>query len=76
MRMHPRERIVQKASSDLRKMLLGWFKISEELTTAEEIMVLSTVMHDLIGGALKMAIRQERHGTTDVPGGIDAGTNG
>lgn len=69
MRMHPRERAVRKARSALQSCLTQWLQ-HHDLTTYEEIMVISDVMGSAITGAMKLAIREERHGNTDTPGGI------
>lgn len=69
MRMHPRERVVRKARSALQSHLTQWLK-HHDLTTYEEIMVISDVMGSTITGAMKYAIREERHGDQNTPGGI------
>lgn len=66
-RIHPREAIVNKAENDLRTAIAAAVR---ELTTAEELRVLASVFGDRVGGIAKYAIREERHGKTDKPGGI------
>lgn len=69
MKRHPREQYVREARGELQKSLLKWLEFFD-LTTAEEVMVLTTVMSGLITGTMKYAIREERHGDANVPGGV------
>lgn len=69
-RMHPREQKVNSAKHDL---LEAWMKAYEkyELTTGEMLRVLTEFNSDQVGSIAKYAIREERHGRTDKPGGIE-----
>lgn len=69
MKRHPREQYVREARGELQKSLLKWLEFFD-LTTAEEVMVLTTVMSGLITGTMKYAIREERHGDANVTGGV------
>ena len=65
--MHPREKLVTNAEQVLRKACL---KVSDGLTTAEYLRVVTSVLSDEVQGMLKLMIRQERHpDNPDKPGG-------
>jgi hypothetical protein len=66
-KLHPRERIVAKAENDLRTAVA---EAVRDLTTGEELRVLAAVFGDRVGGIAKYAIRDERHGKSDKPGGL------
>lgn len=65
-RMHPRVQIVNKAETKLRETLL---EIQRDLTEPEFLGVVAGMLGEQIGHIAKYAIRQERHGRTDKPGG-------
>lgn len=65
--MHPRAAIVRTAQTDLQKVIGEWLE-RHDLTTVEELAVLNHTLSGTIGGTLKFAIRQERHGDDDTPG--------
>lgn len=69
MRPHPRERAVRKARSALQSHLTQWLR-HHELTTYEEILIITSVMGEAITGAMKYGIRIERHGDPNTPGGL------
>jgi hypothetical protein len=60
MKLHPRHRLVSKARQDLRKKVLEWFNETPELTTAEELEIISEVLLGLIQGTAKMIVKEER----------------
>ena len=64
---HPRELVVTKATLDLNAALL---KIIEPLTDGETLRVISDVFGGFLSSWAKYAIRDERHGTTEKPGGV------
>lgn len=66
--IHPREKKTRDAENDLRTALAEIAR-KYELTRFEEISVVNRVLSDTIGTICKYAIRQERHGNTDKPGG-------
>lgn len=70
-KIHSREREVEKAEMDLRSRLLEWMK-EHDLTTYEHLRVVNQVLSGEIAGTLKYAIREERHGNTDTPGGLES----
>lgn len=69
--IHERETLVHKAEMKLREKLLEATGSDEfkELTSAEYLKVINIVFSDKIASFLKFAIRKERHGNTDDPGG-------
>lgn len=69
MRRHPREQYVREARGELEKSLLKWLEFFN-LTTAEEVMVLTTVMSNAITGTMKYAIREERYNDGVAAGGV------
>jgi len=71
-RLHKREKPVKEAELALRERLLNWEKDwIEKLTTAEYLSVLVRVLSETLQSILKYAIRQERHGNTNKPGGLE-----
>ena len=70
-RIHRREKLITEAENNLRAAIQASGIRKMELTTAEYLQVLARIMHDEISGTLKSAIRQERHGDTDKPGGLE-----
>jgi hypothetical protein len=70
MRMHERETIVREAENNLREKMLQFAnEYAEKLTHYEYMRVVHGVLSDDIGSQIKYAIRYERHGDTDKPGG-------
>lgn len=69
--MHPRQKIMHDAQRDLQKQVYEWLQ-RHDLTTIEELHIINYVLSNTIGGTLKYALREERHGDTDTPGGIEA----
>ncbi len=65
-RVHEREKLVKAAELKLGGMVAD---ACGDLTTAESLRVLVNVLGDGVGRIAKYAIRQERHGDTDKPGG-------
>ena len=71
-KLHEREKVVRDAEESLRDKLLAWQKVwSSKLTTAEYLSVLQRVLSESVASCLKYAIRHERHGTSDKPGGLE-----
>lgn len=71
MRVHIREQLVSSADIDLRTVISDWANRHPDLTSAEFLKVLFGVCHDRAQSLLKYVIREERHGRTDKPGGIE-----
>lgn len=65
MQIHPRTRIVNRAQTDLRTVIEGWLK-AHDLTTTEELMLLTTVPNDIIAGALRAIAKLEREESGDA----------
>lgn len=70
MKIHPREVIVRKAENELRELLCT-VTDKHGLTEAEKLRVINAIASDWIAGVAKYAIRDERHGVTDKPGGLE-----
>lgn len=70
MRIHQRESLVRDVKNKLSQAFLDTFK-GAELTNAEELKIVNEVSSDWIGSILKYQIREERHGDTDTPGGLE-----
>jgi len=68
-RIHPRVRICQEARQAISEAITKAVK-EHELTTAEEISVINAACSSHIGHIAKYAIRHERHGNEDRPGGF------
>lgn len=66
MKIHPREKIVNAAEAAVR---LAIASATRELTTAETLRVVCSILSSEIGGIAKYSIREERHGDVDKPGG-------
>lgn len=64
-KLHPRLQLVTTAELDLQTRVLAWMKEHDELTTAEILMTLSSVLSHELNGILRLLLRKERHGTTD-----------
>lgn len=72
MKMHQRERLVQKAMTSLTKKVTEWLtQLDEELTTFEELQILTSVLSNTVLSTIKYAIRDERHGDFDKEGGLE-----
>lgn len=71
-RIHPREQLVNEAEQKLRSAVVDAMKGEpfDSLTGAEYIAVINRVFSGQLASYTKFAIRQERHGDTDKPGGI------
>lgn len=68
--LHPREENVRRAEIAIDKAvseIIG----REKLTTAETIRVLVHTLGDRLASIAKFAIRLERHGDADKPGGVE-----
>jgi hypothetical protein len=65
--MHSRETVVREAELKLKRALLEAIK---DLTEAEGLRVVNAVMSSHIGSVAKYAIREERHGDPEKPGGL------
>lgn len=65
MHLHPRTQIVNSARTDLRIVIGEWLR-KHDLTTSEEIMLLTSVPGDLITGAMREIIKLERE---EISGG-------
>ena len=65
-RIHPREAIVNRAESNLRVAIE---QATDGLTSREALRIVSSAFHHYLAGWAKYAIRKERHGDLDTPGG-------
>lgn len=65
-RIHPREELVKKAELKIQEVFL---EVTEGLTTGEVLRVCASVFGSQVGTIAKYAIRRERHGNSDRPGG-------
>lgn len=70
MRIHPREERTRKAEYAL-KGAVHDIIVRHDLTEAEGLRVVNAALSDRVGGVAKYAIREERHGNTDTPGGFE-----
>ena len=68
-KIHPREHPVLAATSELRSLVAKWMGKNPDLTTFELLQVVNGVLYSEMSGILKYAIREERHGDTNKPGG-------
>jgi len=73
-KIHPRERITGRASTLLRKAIRDLQQF--DLTDAEYTSVLMDVLANEILGHTKYLIREERHGDTETPGGLEIENDG
>jgi hypothetical protein len=71
MKMHPREKLVREARSELQQILLDWAK-RYDLTTGEELSIIGSTLVSTVGNVGKYMIREERHGNMDTPGGLSS----
>lgn len=67
--IHPREEKVRIAEIEIKKAIFEAFE-RHDLTSAEQLRILSLVLSSEIGGIAKYAIRIERHGDADKAGGF------
>lgn len=70
MKIHRREARVKKAEFELRDAVSAVVE-KHDLTEAESLRVVNTALSEWIASVAKYAIREERHGTTDKPGGLE-----
>ena len=71
MKLHEREKVVHEAKMDLAEKVLEWMQTHRKnLTTAEELKVVSGEFGDYMQRMAKYAIRRERHGDENQPGGL------
>lgn len=68
-REHPREQIVRDAECKLGMYLVD--EIRSLLTNAEYMRVVVSVLGDSLSRLARYAIRHERHGDLDKPGGLE-----
>ena len=68
MQMHPREKQIDEAERVLSKAILKLHKM--DLTHNEFISVVTQVMSTTVLTTTKYAIRRERHGDPEQPGGL------
>jgi hypothetical protein len=68
-RTHPREQLVREAERDLEDAFTETVK-KHELTNGEQLRVLASVFGNRVARVAKYAIRHERHGRGDKPGGL------
>ncbi len=67
--LHPREKNVRDAETDIRLAIHEAIK-KHDLTTGEILRVVTACLSDEIGSIAKFAIRRERHRSTKKPGGV------
>lgn len=73
LRVHKREKIVNDAEVKLLHLVIDWLDSDEAnaLTEWEGVQVMSSVFNEQISNLAKYAIRKERHGHEDKPGGLE-----
>lgn len=71
-KLHPKEIVCSRAEDELFQTITTWRRKwrKDGLTSTEELQIIQNVLSSQVGQALKYAIRMERHGTTDKPGGV------
>ena len=67
-KIHPRESIVAEARLELATAINN-IRVKYDLTSAEHLQMVNTELSSVVGFMAKFAIREERHGNTDTPGG-------
>jgi hypothetical protein len=69
-RLHKREKLIRDAESELRRAVM---EVDEKynLTQFEYIQLLHVILGEAILTVCKYGIRQERHGDTETPGGLE-----
>jgi hypothetical protein len=72
-RMHKREQLVQDAEIALMDAINEWYRSDAvaKLTEWELVSLLSSQLSNRLGGIAKYAIRDERHGDRNKPGGVE-----
>jgi hypothetical protein len=69
--IHPRERIVRAAETELLEAVIEWRMSHRDLTFGEELRIVNKVLSETIAGMAKHEIRAERHpDNPDKPGGL------
>jgi hypothetical protein len=71
--IHPRETVCRQAQEELFQTITTWRRKWGDdagLTPTERLSIIQHVLNDEVGSALKYAIRVERHGDANKPGGI------
>lgn len=68
-RLHPREKMVREAQTQLMQNLLD-LQRNFELTDGEWVSIIAGELGDTLTRWAKYAIREERHGRADRPGGL------
>lgn len=72
MKLHEREEIVRVAELALREAVHTWCnEHGDDLTTGEELRVVQKVLSVHLSTMAKYMIREERHGDTGTPGGLE-----
>lgn len=70
MKIHQREQTVRAAELELRCAINDTIK-KHKLTSGESLRVVITIAYEWIGNMARYAIREERHGDSDKPGGLE-----
>jgi hypothetical protein len=71
-RIHPRETKCHEAEIELSEAISTWRKKwGDELTATESASILYHELSSRMRSMFKYAIRRERHGDTDKPGGLE-----
>lgn len=72
-RLHKREALIQDANIALMDALIEWrqSEAAQKLTEWELVSLMSHELSSYISGVAKYAIRLERHGGRDKPGGAE-----
>jgi hypothetical protein len=70
MNIHPREQMVMVAERDVDRSVGDALSRYDDLTTAETLRILTAVLSERIGWIARRAIRVERHGDPNEPGGL------
>lgn len=72
-RLHKREALIQDANVALMDALIEWRRseAAQKLTEWELVSLMSHELSSYISGVAKYAIRLERHGDRDKPGGAE-----
>lgn len=67
-KIHPREARCNTAERILREAVRQIYDL--DLTQWEHMLIINRVLSDEIAGVTKFAIRYDRHGNTEDPGGL------
>lgn len=70
MRQHRREPIVRAAENELRGAIIDIIE-KHQLTDAEALAIVAAALGGHVGSVAKYAIRMERHGDPNKPGGLE-----